>query len=502
MTTTNSASRYMDILAVGLKIIDMFPAAYNQIFAIQNYEEIAESVKNKLDSYWCEDNEQFLKNIEQLLVIIEHESELERKYVMAMEFCRWLDFKITYMQNENNELGERQFFSLYWLIPVLSDCYVEVGALNTNWEKTGIWINPKFRIASPHVKRKEVSIERAVANRDVFEGINGILVNCSYMPCDNKNKVKNIIISNDFMCDKEINNLRIAFSPMSDRSDLIQIKEEVVERAGIKMQGQIVEPIEDAEKLYERLQKDWLLASDVQADIFFAPELLGTEISEENDGPYNDMLWNLGNDRLGSGESVPKLTILPSYWANKQNRATIVGQDGQIIAYQEKHIPFVDIKNNKIEALAELSEWSTVLIHIPGVHRIVIMLCAEFLAKEVQRLQEFLCGSLGATLVIVPSYSRGEQDFINELSSLNCYGTTVIWGNCCGAVAASEKAIGGCGVAGTTKTHTFGKKCTCEFSCREIEACVFLVDIPLDFELRKTEEIEMNELITHVTKRC
>ena len=59
--------------------------------------------------------------------------------------------------------------------------------------------------------------------------------------------------------------------------------------------------------------------------------MLGIELSEKNDGYYNKMLCECSNDRLGNGETVPKLTILPSYWRNQRNSATIVSQEGRII---------------------------------------------------------------------------------------------------------------------------------------------------------------------------
>lgn len=136
------------------------------------------------------------------------------------------------------------------------------------------------------------------------------------------------------------------------------------------------------------------------------------------------------------------------------------------------------------------------LIHIPNFHRIAIVICAEFIT-DLSRIQKFICGSLGVTLLIVPSYSRGEMDFINVLSHLKGYGTTVVWGDCCGAVSGNEKAIGGCGVAGTTSTVTFGSVCRCGFSCENVKACIFKVEIPLDFEFNKIKEFNANEIVTH-----
>lgn len=503
MATRENAKRYMNLMAAALKIVDIFPGAYNEIFAIKCYETSSEFVRSKMDSFWSDNDEQFLDKIEDFLNSIETEVHKEHQSVMAMEFCRWLDFRITYMQKENNEDNVRQYFSLYSLIPLYGDNFVKIGSLNTNWEDTGIWINPKFGIASPYVIRKGEKIEKKVANRDVFEGINGDLNNCSYTRWNGKNMIKNIVISNEFLLEKPDNVLRIAFAPLSDSSDLIQTEEKNIKRYGnFSFKGEVIKPIDEADTLYQRLKDDWILASDNQADIFFAPELLGTEMSEKNDGLYNEMILRLSHDRLADGKSVPKVTILPSYWHNNCNSATIVNCDGQIITSQEKHIPFVDKKNGTVEALADLNEWSTVIIHIPNVHRIAIMICAEFLAKEVQHLQEYICGSLGATLVLVPSYSRGEQDFINALSSLKCYGTTVIWGNCCGAIVNDEKGIGGCGIAGTIKTAVFGSKCSCDFSCSGITACVFQIDLPLDFNLKKTNNLEeFNGTVKHIIQR-
>lgn len=118
---------------------------------------------------------------------------------------------------------------------------------------------------------------------------------------------------------------------------------------------------------------------------------------------------------------------------------------------QEKYIPFVNVATNKIEALEEPEVRTTVIIHIPGVHRIAI----------------------------------------------------VIWGNCCGAIRSDEKAIGGCGVAGMREDIVFGEKCneTCRGSCKGISACVFLVDIPLKFRLDKTKKSDPITYVEHCIER-
>lgn len=467
MASIQSTQKYMNIMAAALQIVTKIPQTFNEIFASQDYEEISTFVTTTLDAYWNDDNYSLLHNIDDFLQTIHEEKDSNRQQIMAISFCLWLDFRITYTRDENNIAGKRAYFSLASLVSISKDDYAV-----------------------------EELFEKNISNRDIFEGINGLLKHCSYVLYDNKNIIKNIIISDTFLTEKDDCSFSIGFSPMSDRKDLLQLEDQPIERNGIKFNGELVKPLNHAEELLERLKNDWNLAADMNVDIFFAPELLGTSLSEKNDGEYNSFLWECSNLRLVSGKNVPLLTILPSYWSNNYNRSTIVSLDGQIIGHQEKHIPFIDKKAHKMEALAEIQEWSTILIHIPNVHRIAIVICAEFLSDQ-DRIQKFLCGSLGATLLIVPSYSRGEQDFINTLPVLKCYGTTIIWGNCCGAVASNEKAIGGCGIAGTTQTITFGSKCCCNFSCQNIKACVFKVKIPLDFELSKTTESFSKDNVTH-----
>lgn len=497
MVTRTQAIEYVNLLARALSVVSEFPSAYNRIFAIKNFAALRKETREQLEAAWSEDTEVLLKKLNDVLAEIEQETERGHRIAGAFAFCEWLDFHMTYGKAKRRQ----KLFSLWALIPYTCNEWVIVEALNDNYEKTGIWINPKFKVAQPYVERGEEVVSRSVANRDVFEGVNGWLENCSYIPWNTKNKVKNVIIAYDvtLMSDK----LRIAFAPMTDRKDVIKLYEEKVTRQGIEFTGDGIAPIAQASTLLERLKADWHLAANHAADIFFAPELLGTDLFEENHDDYNDHVFKWSESRLKQGEEVPGLTIFPTLWKNRRNRATVLSYDGEILAMQEKYIPFVNVATNKIEALEEPEVRTTVIIHIPGVHRIAIVICAEFLAKEVQQVQNYICGSLGATLLLVPSYSGGEQDFLNELSSLAPYGTTVIWGNCCGAIRSDEKAIGGCGVAGMREDIVFGEKCneTCRGSCKGISACVFLVDIPLKFRLDKTKKSDPITYVEHCIER-
>ena len=487
MTTGEDVKKYMNIMALGLSMLNNNNVSYIKLKAVEGYGEIRKEIITQMDLAWDIDNDIFFSKIEIILNNIKQQDIPDRS-IMAIEFCKWLDSKITYMEQEKNELGKRSYFSVYWLLPYKLKDYVEINALNSNWKETEIWINPKYDIVEPYKVYNDGSKhKKKIANRDIFEGINGELTHCSYFIWDKKRYVKNIIISADIK-----NKITLAFSPLSDSKNIVEKKETHVEHDGILFKAIEISNINEKENILDRLKKDWMFACSMSADIFFAPEILGTQLSEKNDDEYNELINNLANERLSKGEATPKITLLPSYWHNRHNIVTITNGEGQIMAHQEKHIPYIDKSNMTMEAIDEQDEWTTVLIHIPFIHRIAVVVCAEFL-DDIQRIQKFICGSLGTTILIVPSFSKGEQDFVNTISSLKQYGTSVIWGNCCGAIKTNEKAIGGCGIAGMPSTILFGNKCKCNYSCNNIDACVFKIDIPLKFEINK----QISKVVSH-----
>ena len=268
MASIQSTQKYMNIMAAALQIVTKIPQTFNEIFASQDYEEISTFVTTTLDAYWNDDNYSLLHNIDDFLQTIHEEKDSNRQQIMAISFCLWLDFRITYTRDENNIAGKRAYFSLASLVSISKDDYAVVDSLNTNYNKTGIWINPKFPIATPHIVHNEEIFEKNISNRDIFEGINGSLKHCSYVSYDNKNIIKNIIISDTFLTEKDDCSFSIGFSPISDRKDLLQLEDQPIERNGIKYNGELVKPLNHAEELLERLKNDWNLAGDMNVDIF------------------------------------------------------------------------------------------------------------------------------------------------------------------------------------------------------------------------------------------
>ncbi|MCR5609249.1 MAG: hypothetical protein K6G26_09325, partial [Lachnospiraceae bacterium] len=102
--------------------------------------------------------------------------------------------------------------------------------------------------------------------------------------------------------------------------------------------------------------------------------------------------------------------------------------------------------------------------------------------------------------IIVPSFSKGEQDFINLLSNYIKYDTTVVWGNCCGAIKSPQKGIGGCAIAGSCCIELFGDVCKCNNNCKNIGACIFTIDLPIGQPVIKLKGQNTNKSVKHHIK--
>ena len=279
---------YMNILASSLCIVQKHDGIIREIDAASNYTKYAQYIKNKLDSILVWEDKRFLADLNQVLEEIET-SEDEERLIYAVEFCKWLDFHITYMRKETDlKNGKRQYVSLHHLINTESNKIVRIGALNPNYNETRIWINPKFQVCHPYVMRDGNREERDISNRDIFEGINGSLNNCCYFTFDNKNYVSNVIIPPDVLCNEK-KYLRIGFSPISDRKDILNAAYIDWTRKGIQQQGIAMGPILCSESIKHRFCEDFKSAGDNEVDILFAPEMLGVGAMELVRGTKNEI---------------------------------------------------------------------------------------------------------------------------------------------------------------------------------------------------------------------
>lgn len=297
----------------------------------------------------------------------------------------------------------------------------------------------------------------------------------------------------------------VTFCPMTDKkmNDVFDLKDVSVIRSGIAFDAKKVNGVKIEDELLLRLENDWKNSCINHSDIVFFPEMLGlTELQKESKlFKVNKFFNKCCHEMTSQSLKAPLLTLFPSYWRDGVNSVTVIDRNGMVIGRQKKRFAFVhqSSEDSWQEALAEQDDFEILLIHVPGYHRIAIMICADFLALQNQHLQDIYCAQLCATLILVPSYSSGEQDFINTLNSLGGYGTTVVWGDCCGAVR-PPRIIGGYSIADTDNIKRFGLAESADCSCSECNHCIFMCTLPTDMVQHKPNPPEGNDIIKHLRR--
>lgn len=481
MSANCDNQRYINCLAELLSIVNEFPLRINQLSSIQGHEAVTVEIKKILDCAWGKGFDLFFSVLDKLISSLKSNPRGEC-YIRAAAAALWMDNRISYEE----QAGEHSV-SLYSMVPLSGDQPVFVGKLNTNDKVTGIQLHPKFEVCKVY-NRQSKEFE-PFANRDIYYGLNGQMSHVSYVSYDEHQIIHNVVLPYEYEEKKESGIFRIAFCPMSDDPDLLNLDEQPRKCKGIEINGRRVTSINNKEQLLTRFKNDLMLACKEQADIVFFPEMLGMEALEEESFGFNITILDYAlkvmyvAKKSEQNLKPPMLIFLPTWWRDGINSTTVVYQDGQILGTQEKYIPYVNMKEHWVEALREVEDKHILVIHIPGVHRIVTVICAEFQPMR-EHMAKILCGGLGATLILVPSYSKGEQDFINSLSTLKDYGATVVWGNCCGAVK-NPRVTGGCSIAGLDEIQRFGTHCKCEQSCHGKCACLYLATLPLELSREK-----------------
>ena len=164
------------------------------------------------------------------------------------------------------------------------------------------------------------------------------------------------------------------------------------------------------------------------------------------------------------------------------------------------------------------------------------MICAQFLAEDKQNNAEILFRCLGVDLLLVPSYSRGERDFVNKLGRFQEYGVSVVWGDSCNAVRETvcregefsddkeciyadscpdkdicvegkkrKLIVGAVFIAGTGDLFSLGKKAIshCGFRCALKYSCIFTIDFPLmiTWDKPEHERVDPEMIIDHYYKK-
>ena len=422
--TQKQSVRFMNVFALLLQYISRFEELNQKIHALAGFEETGKYVQEELNSFFVQnaDVDDLLDKLQQKCQYIIKKVSQEN-LLGAYHTCRWMDQMLTYEHISESRL------SIYSLVPLRAYDYVKIDALNDNYRDTGIWLNPKLPVFRAAMSLDNgMEIEKPLASRDAFPGINGELSNISYFPWNQEYVVHNIIVPYEYedngTGDRVDGNLRIGFIPVSDRTDLVEPKYVNVKEGRYEFREMYLDGPTDEEVINARLEQGLELACENDVDIVFAPEMLGTKQTEQYSGNYNMFVRQIYSRAITQNRKPPLITIMPSLWRSRQNSAAIIYRDGCVLGRQRKYIPYIDFAACAVEGIRSQKVKEYYMIHINGVHRIVVSICAEFIDRF---SSDFICGQLGATLVIVPSFSHGEKDFVNKLGALFPYGTSVVW---------------------------------------------------------------------------
>ena len=485
MNSANAATLYINNLARLLVIIDSFPLKTKQLFALQDFLNIADTTKREFEKLWKLNEDDFFSKLDGHISQLEN-SETQDKYVKAYVLCIEMDSRITYI-----DTSDKNKISFYALIPVKkNNPIILTKPLNINHTNTHMEIHPKFTVYEIEEQTEGESQKRALSNRDAFSGINGYLTHISYTKSSENYSVIDIII--DSLDDFDGKELSVGFSPLTNQS-IIDFEDGIMDIKGIALKTSSIKAIEQTKKedLKRRFESAWNAACQKRVDIIFFPEMLGLQEFEDNKYSFNSYIKTLSRKAMEDGLTPPKITFLPSYCSEENNKISIVYQNGKAIGHQDKLYPYVDTRNYKMEAIRPKDRVQFAILHLPGVHRIAVLICSDYLTCSLE-MQSKLFADLGITLLLVPSYSKGEQDFINKLADLKKYGTSVIWGNCCGATK-PKRIIGGSSIAALDNIIRFDKVAICENKCKK--GCLFITRIPVHIKRALREKVEIEKVL-------
>ncbi len=463
----------INLLSIALSVLYEFgDDHFTDLFSLENFEEEETEYETLLDDEWNGDLAKFNFFLEKIVNNLKQSKEQSR-FIKAYTIAKWLDDMFTYLK-PSKAVGK---ISLWELCGVNDTTYTEVGALNSNFCETKVWINPKFPIRTAYDVVDSQRPKR-LANRDSFFELNGILKNYSYFRWDGTRTIKNIIISDEAILDKGNDCIAVAFAPVIDRK-AFDTKKVILNRRGYSISAEeITLKDEVIAILDERIIDDWRLACSEGADVVFMPEILGTSRVDGSNPKNVEWIPEQCKEQMKKDVNVPSITLWPSVWTNRENGITITHSDGSVMGIQYKYIPYSNTREHTQEALRDYRERENIIIHIPNVHRISVLICSEFLADSESGWSEVLCRCLGVSLLLVPSYTPGEQDFLNKIMEYLNTDTTIMWGNCCGAAKNVNKCCGAYSKSGrnTMEIFTGGD---CGGKCDGVKACIFMVRIPL-----------------------
>lgn len=460
--------------------------------------ETKKGVFAKLLHSLSQHNDDLCSSVEELLQDLSKIADSDQRYLFAMGICCCLDEMIDYdpwpNDTDRSDRNDRRIH-LGKVVPFQSTHeIISLTALNTNFRETQLCLAPKLPVSYAKSSFGDDGDLRDLSSREAMFGINKELKHVIYYPIG-KYSVTHIILPERSVY-RESSTLplhtRVAFTPITDCSNNLKFKK--YELGNKKLIS--LENIQSPEDLEQRFQKAWLQACEYEPDVLFAPEMLATEEMVELIGNKSAFLKPLIKVAKRQGLCTPRITIMPTRWKNQSNRLLLFNENGILLGTQYKHTAYVS-KTGRKEDLSGTCSNDLFLVHLENQQRIAISICSEFLYDNAE-VQSVFCSQLGTTLLLVPSYSNGEQDFVDTLQSTKQFGTSVIWGNSCGAVESGNHRIIGAGsFAGIDNPVRFGSNVQCDFNCKGKECCLFITDIPTRIFWEKPDSPSAPK-ITHI----
>lgn len=362
-------------------------------------------------------------------------------------------------------------------------------SLNDNTEETGILVLPKIhRPPTTYIRpaskdRPEETVARKNAN-EWADSLNSRLNNIYYI-CTNE--LNGFYVWN-YVCDftfedPSSNEIKIGVSPILNLKlkqvlsydDTIRCKNE----SGMECQYFDVKEVIVQKTILERVQECFKLACEQHVDILMFPEMLGIDDLYNLDCyDFNPVMRELSRQVQGD---FPYLTLMPSIWRNNQNYVNVHLSSARRLCtqYKQHKYTFPGSQGNATENLKNIPK-EVSLIHVPGWGRIAIPICIDFLHPE---YRDWLVTTLKADILLCPSYSPGEYNFLQSLDSNAGYGVHVVWLNSCSALRNSQtgapELIGAaCAPSVSSESRITRFIPECEGACTK--GCLFVVTLPLN----------------------
>ena len=484
-----------NLLSRALAVVQSFSLDFNFIFSLTDFEKITKKIKEDFLRNHNKSSKALIKYIEKKISESE-QSTHQSKYIVCYKLSSLIDNLIKYDDND-----DKKYFYFGDRIPLSKNRPVICKEpLNSNYEETGIEIHPRgpvIKLSDWHQYDDGGKWEkRAFSNRDAFDGMNGQLHNIYYTEHTGYIHITDVIIdfSNSFNGDF----IRIGFSPLINE-DVLQESDKNFSYKGYSLSGLSINPFTAnvKNKILSRLDNAWKMAAENNVDILFFPETLGTSELIKEDSGFNRHIKDLFFKDDDSRKNPPKVCFLPSHCLNGSNTVTCAYQNGLILGKQNKFKPFIDAKKNAVEFVKDEDVKEILVIHLPNYHRVAMLICSDFLTCD-EKTKKELFSRIGTTLLLVPSYSMGEQDFLNALPEFKKYGTTAIWGNCCGATR-ENRVIGACSIAGIDDIKRFSDEAECDGTC--YNNCLFVISLPVDLHQKKPKKNILNNAVKHLINK-